>query len=174
MGQETDSQTLGAAPLNQPTCKPECSHPASPVLVELNGKIRHVLQGLIGEGHVHVNVPLPVAKGPTDLQAFGLHCRQPDLQGIKEQWLALSSEKPIYQVGEGVGQIWLSRKGGNRSGTISTNKAKNSYLMPGRNKVSIWGSCGFRLEKSQHYHSVSSSLPYPGSPPHMQFLWTGF
>lgn len=34
-----------------------------PVLIELNGKVGHVLQSLIGEVHLHVDVSLPVTEG---------------------------------------------------------------------------------------------------------------
>lgn len=51
-----------------------------PVLIELNGKVSHVLQSLIGEVHLHVDVSLPVTEGARDLQSFSLHCRQPNLE----------------------------------------------------------------------------------------------
>lgn len=53
----------------------------SPVLVELDGKVGHVLQGLVGEAHVHVHVALAAREGAGDLQALCLHRREPHLDG---------------------------------------------------------------------------------------------
>lgn len=55
-------------------------HKHRPVLVELDGKVSHVLQGFIGEAHVHVHVPLTPREGSRYLQSFGLDCWQPYLQ----------------------------------------------------------------------------------------------
>ena len=52
---------------------------ALPILVELDGKVAHVLQGFVGEGHVHVHVALAARECSGDLQPFGFHCRQPHL-----------------------------------------------------------------------------------------------
>ena len=52
----------------------------SPVLVELDGEVGHVLQGLVGEGHVHVHVALAAGEGPTDLQPLGFDGGEPDLE----------------------------------------------------------------------------------------------
>lgn len=38
-----------------------------PVLVELDGKVGHMLQSLVGEGHVHVHVALATREGARDL-----------------------------------------------------------------------------------------------------------
>lgn len=55
-----------------------CDYP--PVLVELDGKVGHVLQSLVGEAHVHVHVALAAREGARDLQALCLHCREPHLR----------------------------------------------------------------------------------------------
>ena len=51
----------------------------SPVLVELDGEVRHVLQGLVGEGHVHVHVSLAPRERPADLQTLGFDGWEPHL-----------------------------------------------------------------------------------------------
>lgn len=58
-----------------------CTSPSDhgPVLVELDGEVGHVLQSLVGEGHVHVHVALAAREGARDLQALGLHRREPHL-----------------------------------------------------------------------------------------------
>ena len=38
-----------------------------PVLVELDGKVTHLLHGFVGEGHVHVDLALPTGHGAADL-----------------------------------------------------------------------------------------------------------
>ena len=77
--------TGGLSPAADGTFSRWVSDPAGdarlpPVLVELDGEVRHVLQGFVGEVHLHVDVPLAVRERPGDLQAFGLYCRQPDLK----------------------------------------------------------------------------------------------
>ena len=37
-----------------------------PVLVELDSEVGHMLQCLIGEGHVHIHVALAAREGPRD------------------------------------------------------------------------------------------------------------
>lgn len=50
-----------------------------PVLVELDSKVSHVLQCLVGESHVHIHVTLAAREGAGDLQSLCFHCRQPHL-----------------------------------------------------------------------------------------------
>lgn len=64
----------------------------SPVLVELDGEVSHVLQGLVGEGHVHVHVALAAGEGARDLQALGLHRGEPHL-------LDKNQETPAFEHG---------------------------------------------------------------------------
>ena len=48
------------------------------ILVKLDCKVCHVLQSLVGEVHFYIDVPLAMSKFSGNLQAFILHCRQPD------------------------------------------------------------------------------------------------
>lgn len=50
-----------------------------PVLVELDSKVGHVLQGFVGEAHVHVHVTLAARERSRDLQSLGFHGRKPHL-----------------------------------------------------------------------------------------------
>lgn len=50
-----------------------------PVLVELNCEVGHVLQGLVGEAHVHVHVTLAAGEGARDLQTLRFDRREPHL-----------------------------------------------------------------------------------------------
>lgn len=50
-----------------------------PVLVELDGKVSHVLQSLVGEAHIHIHVTLAAREGSRDLQSLCFDCRKPDL-----------------------------------------------------------------------------------------------
>lgn len=43
-----------------------------------------MLQSLVGEAHVHVHVALAAREGTRDLQALGLHCREPHLKKQKQ------------------------------------------------------------------------------------------
>lgn len=63
-------------------CKQKHKH--RPVLVELDGKVSHVLQGFIGEGHVHVHVTLTPREGSRYLQSFCFDCWQPFLHKPKK------------------------------------------------------------------------------------------
>jgi len=63
-------------------CKQKHKH--RPVLVELDGKVSHVLQGFIGEGHVHVHLTLTPREGSRYLQSFCFDCWQPFLHKSKK------------------------------------------------------------------------------------------
>lgn len=51
----------------------------SPITIELDGEICHDLQGLVSQLQVHGDGANLTGEGAGDLQALGLHGRQPDL-----------------------------------------------------------------------------------------------
>lgn len=51
----------------------------SPVTIELDGEICHDLQGLVSQLQVHGDGANLTGEGARDLQALGLHGREPDL-----------------------------------------------------------------------------------------------
>lgn len=52
-----------------------------PVPVELDGKVRHDLKGLVRQYQIHGNGAHLAAEGSGDLQTLRLHSREPDLRG---------------------------------------------------------------------------------------------
>lgn len=134
-----------------------------PVLIELNGKVGHVLQSLIGEVHLHVDVSLPVTECAWDLQSFSFHCRQPNLEykrshSALEVWpednkqAEFSKQQQSPEFGNSaalahqVHKCWRNTMGKIRHGVL---KGSSS---PMRNKLAFPNQC------SQHSHKNSNIL----------------
>lgn len=49
-------------------------HEQIPVLIKLDGKVSHVLQGFVGKRHVHVHMALTAGERSGNFQPFRLDC----------------------------------------------------------------------------------------------------
>lgn len=65
-----------------------------PVSVELNGKVSHHTHGFVGESHLHLYDPSSAGKCARNLQAFGLHGWEPNLQ-MGPSDMSVPCEQPL-------------------------------------------------------------------------------
>ena len=63
--------------------------------VELEGKVKERLHGLVGEGEVQEDLATPAGKGPVDLETLGTFSGEQHLLGLHEALVSAKAEESI-------------------------------------------------------------------------------